>query len=324
MLEQENAAWLTYCIIFGLISLILLAQSFLYRHIIPFTLFAIITVCSHLYITFTPYYTEPDIAWRDQEPVLNQLPIASILIFGGIINWQFEYLNFINTAYTNYKRWGTLHPVIITDIKSDDSHSEKSMLSSRSSRDDYEDVEYVDVLLSPPKPAMFLGRKTLWSYILMLVIYAFAEFSFLICILAVSDPQTTALSSAICITVMSLPTILNFIAIVKTCIKCHSTHLLRMMDQIKKDLMTLFLISFLFMIIMTSTMAFSWVAYSSQDVRRKPLTDGVDYTNWIVLKAFLFYIPLFFLFLCCIFRCKNLKLIYCNQQQQHIINSDKI
>lgn len=319
MLEQESIAWLTYCIIFGLITIILLAQSFFYRHIIPFTLYAIVLVCSHIYMTVTPYYTASDISWRDQEPVLNQLPIVSFLIFGGIINWQFAYLNFINTAHNNYNRWGTLHPVVITDIKSDDSLSEKSIGSSRS---DYDDTEYTEVLLSPPSPTTVLSRRALWSYMFMLILYAFAEFGFLVGILAVNDPQTIALTSAICITVMSIPTIVNLIAIVNTCIKCHTKLMVRLMEQIKKDLICLFFLSLLFMIIMSSTTALSWVAYLSEDVTRKPLSSATsDLTSWIMLKALLIYLPLFLLFLCLIFRGKNLHLIFNNQQKQ-IINHD--
>lgn len=319
MLEQESIAWLTYCIIFGLISIVLFAKSFLYRHIIPFTLYTVILVISHFYMTFTPYYTQQDIPWRDQEPVLNQLPIVSILIFGGLINWQCAYLNFINSTYLNYKRWGSLHPVVITDIKSDDSVSEKSIFSSTSS-EGFSDNEYTEIQLSSPPattmPRLLLSQRALWSYIAMLIVYTVAECVFVICILALNDPQTIAFSSAICITVMFLLTLFNFIAIVHTCIKCHSKELAKMMEQIKQELYSILFIAFLFTIIMTSTAALSWVACLSANTTTRPLN---DFTNWILLKAFLIYIPLLLLLLCCGFRRKNLKLMYYTKQK-HTIN----
>ncbi|GAA5802697.1 hypothetical protein HPULCUR_008171 [Helicostylum pulchrum] len=112
MLEPEASASLVYTILFFLFSIALIGQSLSHWHLTPFALYAICVASGNLYVLLVPEFTSDQRSWRYQEPILNQLPVYSILIFAGIIDWQFVYIRFIATTVyygSKYRKFDFSH-----------------------------------------------------------------------------------------------------------------------------------------------------------------------------------------------------------------------
>ncbi|KAK4514520.1 uncharacterized protein ATC70_002118 [Mucor velutinosus] len=313
MLEQDASAWLAFSFLFGFISLVLLLQSTHHWHILPFAIYALFIMIGHLYIAITPYFSQSNIPWKDQEPIVTQLPAISILAFAGIVDWQVVYVRFINTASKNYRRWGSLHPMNMIDEKSDeDSMSDTSTIILQLPSE-YHHINYVEVITSSTSTPFLLSAFTIWIYISAIAIYGVTTLAFVVCKTTITDAQISALISAICITIMASFTLFNAIAVVYTGSKCHSKEIAWIMGQNRRDAIILFLMPLLFMVAMMSATAISWAAYKQTDPTIKPfatiLDSGVqDVTKWIILKSFAVYLPLIILLICCSLKRKKSKL----------------
>ncbi|EPB89922.1 hypothetical protein HMPREF1544_03305 [Mucor circinelloides 1006PhL] len=322
MLEQDAYAWLVFGFLFGFISLVLLFQSIHHWHILPFTIYAIFIMIGHLYIAITPYFSQPNIPWKDQEPIITQLPAISILAFAGIVDWQVVYVRFINTASKNYRRWGSLHPVNMIDEKSDeDSMSDTSTMIFQLSSEEYHHTNYTEVIPSNTPTPFLLSAFTIWIYITVIIVYGITTLTFVVCKTAITDAHISALISAICITVMVCFTLFNAIAVVYTGSKCHSKEIAWIMGQNKRDAIILFLMPLLFMVAMMSATAISWTAYKqTTDPTIKPFatildSGDQDVTKWIIFKSFAVYLPLIVLLICCSLKRKKSKLTVDEQQK---------
>lgn len=349
MLEQENCAWLVYSILFGLTSIILFIQSIHHRHVIPFTFFSVLVAGGHLYIAFAPSFSRSDISWQSLDPIINQIPAFSILTFVGMVDWQFVYLRFIIPTLKNYRRWGSLRPVtMIEDTTSEDSvtTAESVNNSNRSSAIFYHptvttsptvissvitkinDLEYYyDISFSEqehiPKSKYSVdnnnnsstsSRRLFWIYIITVILYAATAMVFLICGIVMTDLQQMSLTLAICTSIMALPSIINVLTIICKSSKCHSEEIARIIGKNRQEAIILISMPLLLMVTMISLTVFSWLAYTVKD---KPLTIDSDETNWIILKAFTVYFPLYLLLVCCILKRKKLQL----EVQPNNINS---
>ncbi|KAI9260000.1 hypothetical protein EDC94DRAFT_660300 [Helicostylum pulchrum] len=303
MLEPEASASLVYTILFFLFSIALIGQSLSHWHLTPFALYAICVASGNLYVLLVPEFTSDQRSWRYQEPILNQLPVYSILIFAGIIDWQFVYIRFIATTLRNHKRWGSLHPVIITekgDATSGGLIVPPTYNSSHHSRYHLSQLQMLDHYHSAP---FLFSSWTIWLYISAIIIYVLVILAFLICKVFIMDPNIESLISAIFITVITFPTILNTMVVIYTGSKCHSKLVSRIMGQNRQDAVILFLIPILFMCAMSSTTTIAWMAYTRPDPMIKPFVD--DVSQWIVFKALMVYLPLSILLVCCMFKRKS-------------------
>lgn len=314
MLEQDAYAWLAFSFLFGFISLVLLYQSIHHWHILPFAIYALFIMIGHLYIAITPYFSQPNIPWRDQEPVITQLPAISILAFAGIVDWQVVYVRFINTASKNYRRWGSLHPVNMIDEKSDeDSMSDTSTVIFQLPSEYYH-TNHIEAITSSATTPFLLSAFAIWIYISAIIIYGVTTLAFVVCKTTIGDAQVSALISAICITIMASFTLFNAIAVVYTGSACHSKEIAWIMGQNRRDAVILFLMPLLFMVAMMSATGISWAAYKqTTDPSIKPfatiLDNGdQDVTKWIILKSFVVYLPLIILLICCSLKRKKSKL----------------
>ncbi|KAI8084317.1 uncharacterized protein B0P05DRAFT_535075 [Gilbertella persicaria] len=298
MWVQESDAWITYSVLFGLMTILLFIKATRKQwHIFPFIVYAAFMTFGHLYVALTPYFTREDIGWKDQEPILNQMPAFSILVFGGIIEFQFIYARFIVAALRNYRRWGSLHPVVIDekseeeDTTSEDSHEKLRETAITS--------ESYMILSQPPPVAFSISSMMLWINISILVLYAATVVVFLSCKSVLEDEETVNLASALCMTVMTVPTVLNFLTVLYISGKCRSSEeIRRIIRQNRQDALILFLMPLLFMWVMSNTTAVAWLAVKSP-LSRPFMTDSFDLKNWIVFKSFLIYFPLVLLLICC-------------------------
>jgi hypothetical protein len=309
MLDQEDSAWLAYTILFCLFSIVLIIQSMFHWHITPFALYAICISGGSLYMLVQFESSGVIRPWRDEEPIINQLPVYSIFIFAGIVDWQFVYIRFIATTLKNHRRWGSLHPVIITekgdatsgrliDNLSITHHSSDDILNA--TLDIYPISPSSSSSISSPSSFLFNSR-TFWIYVSVIIIHILVILAFITCKIVITNPDIGALTSAIFITIMTLPAILNTIAVVYTGSKCHSKLVSRIVGQNRQDATILFLIPILFMIIMTSTTLIAWIAYTNP--MAKPFQDNL--TSWVLVKAFSVYFPLTILLICCMFKRKK-------------------
>lgn len=299
MLGQEVSAWLAYTILFSLFSIALFTHSINHWHIIPFALYAICITSGSLFVVLNPNFSDPDRPWRDQEPIINQLPVYSILIFAGVIDWQFVYIRFIEATLKNYKRWGSLHPVIISE-KGDATPGSinSSNHSTYLTHNNLDSIYSMSTLTS--KSSFLFGYWTFWLYISTLILHATAIIAFIICKIVVADPNIEALVSAIFITIMTFPSILNTMFVIYTGSRCHSELISRIMGQNGRETAILCLIPILFTIVMSSTTIVAWIAYTRPNPLLKPF-DG-NLTKWILAKSFSIYFPLAILLLCCLFK----------------------
>lgn len=325
MPEQDIYAWLTFSFLFGLISFMLFIQSIHHWHILPFAIYALFIMIGHIYIAITPYFSQPSIPWKDQEPIITQLPAISILAFAGIVDWQVVYVRFINTASKNYRRWGSLHPVNIIDEKSDeDSMSDTSTIILQHAPE-YHHTNYIEVITSNSSTPFLLSALTSWIYISVIIIYGITTLAFVVCKTMITDTQVSALISAICMTIMACFTLFNAIAVVYTGSKCHSKEIAWIMGQDRQDAIILFLMPLLFMVAMISATVISWTAYKQiTNPTIKPLAKILDIgdqdvTNWIILKSFVVYLPLIILLICCSLKRKKSKLAV--DEQQNILTN---
>ncbi|KAF1802782.1 hypothetical protein FB192DRAFT_1379802 [Mucor lusitanicus] len=314
MLEQDAYAWLAFSFSFGFIALVLLLQSIHHWHILPFAIYALFIMIGHLYIAITPYFSQPNIPWSDQEPIITQLPAISILAFAGIVDWQVVYVRFINTASKNYRRWGSLHPVNMIDEKSDeDSMSDTSTVVFQLPSE-YHHTNYIEAITSTTATPFLLSAFAIWIYISAIIIYGVATLAFVVCKTTIADAQISALISAICMTIMASFTLFNAIAVVYTGSTCHSKEIAWIMGQNRRDAVILFLMPLLFMVAMTSATAISWTAYKqTTDPAIKPFatildSGDQDVAKWIILKSFAVYLPLIILLICCSLKRKKSKL----------------
>jgi hypothetical protein len=301
MLGQEVSAWLAYAILFCFFSIALFLHSIYHWNIIPFTLYAICITSGSLFVILNPNFSDPDRPWRDQEPIINQLPVYSILIFAGIIDWQFVYIRFIETTIKNYKRWGSLHPIVISEKGDATSGSIKRDLSTGTTTYTEHSLDSLYSLSALTTKSSFLfGYWTFWIYISILILYAIVILAFIICKIAISDPNIESFASAIFITIMTFPSILNTMFVIYTGSKCHSELISRIMGQNGRETAILCLIPILFTIVMSSTTTIAWMGYTRPDPMIKPF-DG-NLTKWILAKSFSVYFPLTILLLCCLFK----------------------
>lgn len=339
MLDQESCAWLVYSILFGLTAIILFIQSIHHRHIMPFTLFSTLIAGGHLYIAFAPYFSQLDVSWQSQEPTINQLPAFSILVFAGIVDWQFVYLRFIVTTLKNYRRWGSLHPVNMTeDTTSEDSTTTAESVnnSNRSSTIFYNPITTTSATIAAAATKMndleyyynisfaeqedvpkrkhsvddnnscsASNKRLFWIYIITVILYAVTTVVFLICGTFITDQKQASLALAVCTSIMTLPSVINVLIIVYKAGKCHSREIARIIGQNRQEAIVLIFMPLLFMMAMISLTVLSWLAYTMTD---KPITIGSDETNWIILKAFTVYLPFYLLLVCCTLKQKKLHL----------------
>lgn len=306
MLDQEDSAWLTYTILFSLFSIALVIQSIFHWHITPFALYAICIAGGSLYMLIEP--DETSRPWKDTEPIINQMPVYSIFIFAGIVDWQFVYIRFISTTLNNHRRWGSLHPVFSEKGHVHSGRDSLCVTQHHSSDDDMLNIVDIPPPMSSsltfsstnasPSSTFLFNARTFWIYVSAIVLHILVIVAFITCKIAISDPKAGALASAILITVMALPGVLNTVAVVYTGSRCHSKLVSRIVGQNRQDATILFLIPILFMILMTSTTVIAWVAYTKPYVIR-PIQDG---TRWIVVRAFSVYFPLAVLLICCMFK----------------------
>lgn len=308
MLDQEDSAWLTYTILFGLFSFALIIQSIFHWHITPFALYALCMSGGSLYMLIEgSNVLRP---WRDTEPIINQIPVYSIFIFTGIVDWQFVYIQFISTTLKNHRRWGSLHPVIITE-KGDATSGRLIMentVSHHECTSPTDDDAMLSVILGLPAfssisyPSSFLfNARTFWIYVSAIILHLLVIMAFITCKIVISDPHMGPLISAILITIMTLPTVLNTVAVIYTGSRCHSKLVSRIVGQNRRDATILFLIPILFTIIMSSTTVFAWLAYYTEPPWiTRPF--GEDITAWVLVKAFSVYFPATILLVCCIFK----------------------
>ncbi|KAG2213376.1 hypothetical protein INT47_009049 [Mucor saturninus] len=308
MLDQEDSAWLTYTILFGLFSIALIIQSVFHWHITPFALYAICMAGGSLYMLIEgSNMLRP---WRDTEPIINQIPVYSIFIFTGIVDWQFVYIRFISTTLKNHRRWGSLHPVIITE-KGDATIMDATLIHpehTTNTTDDEDNDAMLNVILGLPTfssisyPSSFLfNARTFWIYVSAIILHMLVIMAFITCKIVISDPHVGSLASAILITIMALPAVLNTVAVVYTGSKCHSKLVSRIVGQNRRDATILFLIPILFTIIMSSTTVIAWLAYYTEPPWvTRPL--GEDITAWVLVKTFSVYFPAAILLVCCMFK----------------------
>jgi hypothetical protein len=339
MLEQESSAWLVYSTLFSLTTIILLIQSIHHWHIMPFTIFSLLIAGGHLYIALVPYFSQSDVPWQSQEPIINQIPAFSILVFAGIVDWQFVYLRFIVATLKNYRRWGSLHPVaMIEDTTSEDSAATAESVnnSNRSSTifynpitttpasiaaaitkmndlEYYYNISFVEQEDIPKRKhsvdnnssCSASSKRLFWIYIITVILYAATTVVALICGTVMTDQQQASLTLAICTSIMTLPSIINVLIIVYKASKCHTGEIARIIGQNRQEAIILILMPLLLMIVMINLTIFSWLAYT---LTAKPVTFDSDETNWIILKAFAVYLPLYLLLICCILKQKKLDL----------------
>lgn len=314
MLEQDAYAWLAFSFSFGFIALVLLLQSIHHWHILPFAIYALFIMIGHLYIAITPYFSQPNIPWSDQEPIITQLPAISILAFAGIVDWQVVYVRFINTASKNYRRWGSLHPVNMIDEKSDEDSMNDTSTVVFQLPSEYHHTNYIEAITSTTATPFLLSAFAIWIYISAIIIYGVATLAFVVCKTTIADAQISALISAICMTIMASFTLFNAIAVVYTGSTCHSKEIAWIMGQNRRDAVILFLMPLLFMVAMTSATAISWTAYKqTTDPAIKPFatildSGDQDVAKWIILKSFAVYLPLIILLICCSLKRKKSKL----------------
>ncbi|KAI8367793.1 hypothetical protein BD560DRAFT_399622 [Blakeslea trispora] len=305
MWTQEIYAWIVYSVVFGWISTFLIVKLIKRQwHLTPLTLFSIAVTFGHVYLASSTYYTEEGIEWMYQEPILTQLPIFSILVFGNIIELQFIYVKFIVTALKNHRRWGSLHPVMMEeDSNSEDSNLEKSKIIPITS-DELTNIP----LTTPPAPSppfvSSISAMVLWVNVPTIVLYAIVVIVFLSCKGVLKEGQTSDLISAICITIMAVLALLNFIGIVSVTLHCLK-QVERIIRQNKQDAHVLTLVSFLFMVFMTATAVIAWMAVLEPSTLKpwsqsNPAWSTPDIARWIAFKSMTVYLPLALLLLFCL------------------------
>ncbi|OBZ88112.1 hypothetical protein A0J61_03834 [Choanephora cucurbitarum] len=300
MWTQDIYAWIVYSIVFAFLSALLAAKLIKRQwHLTPLTLFSIAFTFGHVYIaSHADYYAEEDIEWIYQEPILNQLPIFSILVFGGIIELQFIYIKFVVAALRNYRRWGSLHPVMMEeDSNSEDSEKTKAIPNN----------ELINIPLTSPPPQSSLPLSSfmasistvmLWVNVSAIVIYAIVLIVFLSCKGIMEDSQPPQLISAICITIMAVLGVLNFLVIMSITLQCLN-EIKRILQQNRQDAYVLTLISFLFMVVMINTAIISWMAVIQPSTLKPFSSSSTDITGWIIFKSFTVYLPLTLLLIFC-------------------------
>lgn len=300
MLGQEASACLAYTILFSLFSIALIGQSFSHWHLTPFAVYSVCIASGSLYVLLAPDFISEERPWQYQEPILNQFPVYSILIFAGMVDWQFVYIRFIANTLKNHRRWGSLHPVIITE-KGDATSGGLLDYSNYHSND-----HILQSTLNHPhasRSSFLFNAWTIWFYISAIIIYLLVILAFIICKVLISDPDIESRISAILITIMTFPTILNTMAVIYTGSKCHSKLVSRIMGQNRQDATILFLMPILFTFVMSSTTTMAWMAYTRPDRAIKPFDDNL--TDWILFKAFMIYLPLSILLICCLLKRKS-------------------
>lgn len=316
MLGQEASAWLVYTILFSIFFITLTMQSLSHWRITPFALYSACVSGGSLYVLLTPDFSRLDIQWRDQEPIINQLPVYSVLIFAGIVDWQFVYIKFIATALRNHRRWGSLHSAIITEKEDATSGNIIDTITISSSDSDPEEMDYythnmmiaasdLDEVysISSSSSSLTFSNWTFWIYILAVLVHIIAILAFLICKALIDDPETDALISAILITIMTIPAILNAMAVLYTGSRCHSKLVSRLIGQNRQDAIILFLIPILFLYVMSSTTIIAWIAYTRPDPLLRPFDNNL--ADWILVKAISVYFPLSLLLACSLFKKKK-------------------
>lgn len=302
MLGQEASAWLAYTILFCLFSIALTIHSVSQWHSIPFALFAIFTAAGSLFVVLTPSFSEPNKPWRDEEPILNQLPVYSILLFAGMIDCQFVYIRFIATTLKNHQRWASLHPVIITE-KGDAATGHITPTKNKESHLDR--IYSLCISISESSSSFLFSYWMFCVYIAALILYAIIIIAFVTCKIVITDSKMEALISSSLITALTFLSLLNTMVVIYTGSRCHSKLISRIMGQNGRDTAILLLIPILFAIFMTSTTIIAWTGYTAQDPFRKPF--GGDLTKWILAKAFSVYLPITILLLSCMFKKREYK-----------------
>ena len=285
MLTQEAGAWLTYSVLFGLISFALLIKSIQQWHIIPFMLYGVCIASGSLSVILTPSLLQPNnSAWRNQEPIVNQLPVYSILIFAGIIHSHFSHVRFVGSTINNHRRWASLHPVNILE-------KDSSSVVSVNFDLDFTYSHFV----STAKPSFLFSRWIAWIYIVISLIYAAVILAFVICKVLIVDSNINAFSSAILITLMTFPVILHTLTAIYSVSKCHSVLISGIMKQNKQNTILYLLKPVLFTIAMSGTTAIAWLAFAG------PTSFENVMLSWILVKSITVYLPLLLLLLCCMF-----------------------
>ncbi|KAI8150095.1 hypothetical protein BJV82DRAFT_662187 [Fennellomyces sp. T-0311] len=231
--------------------------------LLPFIVFAVLSTISHLVMLARRYQSDSVILLADRSPIINHIPIFSLLLYAGVIEGQLVYIQHVNTAYQNRDRWSSLR-----DLEDPEKQQQQQQNSLRQKR-----------------------PKKYWVSVCMLILYTCLVVA-LVCVrLLLNDNLgSTRQIMAICISALTLLSAITVAFVFLFVIPAKAIQRL--------DTCFLKVTSILFMISMIGMAAEAWLFYGMISTHE---TYSFTTIGWIMFETCVVYLPMFAILTLCLF-----------------------
>ncbi|KAI9491413.1 hypothetical protein BDB00DRAFT_489485 [Zychaea mexicana] len=299
MLTGEDIAWVIYSTILILLTTVLAVRC---RHnllLLPFIVFAILSTISHLVMLARRYQSDSVILLADRSPIINHIPIFSLLLYAALIECQLMYIQHVNTSYQNRDHWNS------RDL--DDPEKQQQRRQRQSQQQSQQEQQQQQ---QRKQNSIRLKRsKTYWANVCMLITYTCLVVA-LVCVrLALNDNLgSTRLIMALCITALAVLAASNalfvFLAVVPTPRSSSSsttataTAASTKTNNLYRDGCFLKATMLSFTISMIGMAAEAWLFFSMIVTHE---TYNFTTLGWIMFETCLVYLPIFAILIMCLF-----------------------
>ncbi|KAI9259545.1 hypothetical protein BDA99DRAFT_560967 [Phascolomyces articulosus] len=293
MLTGEDIAWIIYSTILIMLSTVLAVRCRNNLLLLPFIVFAILSTISHLVMLSRRYQSDSVILLADRSPIINHIPIFSLLLYAALIECQLVYIQHINTSYQNHHQWNSLGD-------SDDPEKQQRQRQQQQQQDSHEQQHpsHQNSLIRQKRP------KKYWLNVCMLIVYTCLVVA-LVCVrLFLNDNLgSTRLIMALCISALALLASMNALFVYFAVIPPNA--------GLHHDACFLKSTSILFSISMIGMAVEAWLFYGMIETHE---TYNFTVLGWIMFETCLVYLPMFAILVLCLF-VRRIHLL--GQQQSH-------
>lgn len=108
-MNQQESAWTIYTVVLLLLVFPLAYKSRYQLGLLPFLIFNILSAVALIVTLAGRYHSDTVLAWADRSPIINHMPVFSILMFAGIVEGQLIYCRHVTVALQNRDRWISLY-----------------------------------------------------------------------------------------------------------------------------------------------------------------------------------------------------------------------
>ena len=293
MLTGEDISWIIYSTILIILSTMLAVRCRNNILLLPFIVFAILSTISHLVMLSRQYQSDSVILLADRSPIINHIPIFSLLLYAALIECQLVYIQHINTAYQKCNhQWNNLEEQDLDDAE-----------KQRQRREEQKQLQQDSIRRKKP--------KCYWINVFMLILYTCFVVA-LVCVrLFLNDNLgSTRLIMALCISALLTLAVVNVVFVYTAVIPPNV--------NLRHDARFLQSTSILFTISMVGMTAEAWLFYGMIETHE---TYSFTTLGWIMFETCIVYLPMFAILSLCLF-VRRIHLL--GQQQSHTESEARI